>query len=444
MSLKKTEENLKVSFPPDSSCFYEFGPFLLDPDRRLLWQDGELVELEPKAIDTLLVLVRAGGAIVQKEELVAQVWEGDAITDSSLFHSIYVLRKALAIGLNGKECIRNIPKKGYCFTAPVTCRLAEPLPAHVRNEPRTSLAQIKAELVTDHIRNTSTIGQSAAARMKPMLVSGRDNVSGRFRWLWGVGLGVAVLVLSCVLIAFRSGPAENISGDWDGIYSQAEIPLRFVLHISGSPGHFQATVDNPDQGELDSPVSGLVQSGDEVKFIIASDLARFAGKLEPGGAALDGTIFQGRGKMPVHLIRQPDSSARTKGKLTSSLRGRLQGTWSGTLIIPQQHLRVSLHINQNKDRVEASMDCPDQAMYGASLSTFYKQDREVRFAIAVYGVSFLGRLEENGSRIRGTLSQHGIDGELQLTRQVRRSRSTENQKSHGLANLGFSNHERHG
>lgn len=420
MSLKKTEENLKDSFKPESLSFYEFGPFLLDPDRRLLWQDGELVELEPKAIDTLVVLVRAGGAIVEKEDLVAQVWGGDAITDSSLFRNIYVLRKALAKGLNGKECIRNIPKRGYCFTAPVTRGLAEPSLTKIRNEPRTSLAQTKPEPVTDPIRKISEVVQ-----MGTTSAPGADKHSGgssiQSRWLWGIGLGVAVLLLSYVFIAFRSNPAEPISGDWDGMYSAAEVPLRFVLHISGSPGQFQASMDNPDQSEFGSPVTDLLQSRDEVTFTIASDLARFAGKLEPGGAALDGALFQGRTKMPVHLVRQPDSNVETNGKSTSSARGGLRGTWTGTLIIPQQHLRVRLHLNENKDRIEGSMDCPDQAMYGTSLSTFSRQDREVRFTIVAYGVSFLGRLEENGSKIRGTLSQHGIDGELQLTRQVRRS-----------------------
>jgi len=415
MSLKNTEENLKVSSPSDSRCVYEFGPFLLDPEQRLLWQDGELAELEPKAIDTLLVLVRAGGAIVEKEELVAEVWEGDAITDSSLFHNIYVLRKALAKGLEEKECIRNIPKRGYCFTAPVTRRLAKPPATKVRNEPGTTLAQIKPELVTDPIRKSLGVMQ-----MKTTPASGADKVSGWFRWLGGVGLGVAVLLLAYVLIAFRSSPAEPISGDWDGMYSAAEVPLRFVLHISGSPGQFEATMDNPDQGEFGSPVTDLLQSRDEVTFIIASDLARFAGKLEQGGAALDGAVFQGRARMPVHLIRQPESSAETNGKSASSARGGLRGTWSGTLIIPQKHLHVRLHVDENKDRIEASMDCPEQAMYGTSLSTFSRRDGEVRFTIAAYGVSFLGRLEENGSKIRGTLSQHGIDGELQLTRQGRR------------------------
>jgi len=34
-----------------------FGPFLLDPDRRLLLRNGEPVALTPKAFDALVLLV---------------------------------------------------------------------------------------------------------------------------------------------------------------------------------------------------------------------------------------------------------------------------------------------------------------------------------------------------------------------------------------------------
>ena len=37
---------------------YEFGPFRLDPVKRRLLRDGEPVPLTPKALDTLLALVR--------------------------------------------------------------------------------------------------------------------------------------------------------------------------------------------------------------------------------------------------------------------------------------------------------------------------------------------------------------------------------------------------
>lgn len=50
-----------------------FGPFRLDAARRLLWRDGELVALAPRAIDVLAALARQPGQVVSKQELLERV-----------------------------------------------------------------------------------------------------------------------------------------------------------------------------------------------------------------------------------------------------------------------------------------------------------------------------------------------------------------------------------
>ena len=55
---------------------YEFGPFRLDAQKRLLWRASEIVPLKPKAFDTLLALVERGGHVLEKDELMRRVWPG--------------------------------------------------------------------------------------------------------------------------------------------------------------------------------------------------------------------------------------------------------------------------------------------------------------------------------------------------------------------------------
>ena len=43
---------------------YGFGPFQLDPAQHLLFRDGAVVPLTPKALDTLLVLVESHGKLI--------------------------------------------------------------------------------------------------------------------------------------------------------------------------------------------------------------------------------------------------------------------------------------------------------------------------------------------------------------------------------------------
>ncbi|HWW60655.1 MAG TPA: winged helix-turn-helix domain-containing protein, partial [Thermoanaerobaculia bacterium] len=58
---------------------FSFGPFLLDPERRLLARDGAPIAITPKAFDLLVVLVARRGAVVSKDELMAALWPDTAV-----------------------------------------------------------------------------------------------------------------------------------------------------------------------------------------------------------------------------------------------------------------------------------------------------------------------------------------------------------------------------
>ena len=49
--------------------FYDFGPFRIDVNRRILLRRGERVPLTVKAFDTLLALIERRGRLVEKDEL---------------------------------------------------------------------------------------------------------------------------------------------------------------------------------------------------------------------------------------------------------------------------------------------------------------------------------------------------------------------------------------
>ena len=47
-------------------CDYEFGPFRIDREKRLLLRDGKPVSLVPKSFDMLLALVSVGAKCWRK------------------------------------------------------------------------------------------------------------------------------------------------------------------------------------------------------------------------------------------------------------------------------------------------------------------------------------------------------------------------------------------
>jgi DNA-binding winged helix-turn-helix (wHTH) protein len=58
----------------EASRLYEFGPFLLDAVERKLLRGNEIVALTPKAFDTLLLLVRNSGRLLEKDEFIRTLW----------------------------------------------------------------------------------------------------------------------------------------------------------------------------------------------------------------------------------------------------------------------------------------------------------------------------------------------------------------------------------
>ena len=94
--------------------FYEFGAFLLDAQERLLFRDGEPLDLTPKVFDILLELVQKSEQVVEKRELMEKVWPDSFVEESNLTQHISTLRKKLA--QSGTErYIMTVPGRGYRF-----------------------------------------------------------------------------------------------------------------------------------------------------------------------------------------------------------------------------------------------------------------------------------------------------------------------------------------
>jgi DNA-binding winged helix-turn-helix (wHTH) protein/TolB-like protein/Flp pilus assembly protein TadD len=98
---------------------YEFGPFRLDLAEKALSKDGESVALTPKAFDTLVILIEKNGRLVEKDELMKQLWPDTFVEENSLSQNIYLVRKALGEESQGARYIETVPRRGYRFLASV-------------------------------------------------------------------------------------------------------------------------------------------------------------------------------------------------------------------------------------------------------------------------------------------------------------------------------------
>jgi TolB-like protein len=109
-----------------SNSSYHFGRYYLSERECVLLRDGRPVALRPKAFDTLLVLVRNSGHLVEKDELMRQVWPETAVEEANLTQNIFTLRRILGESEEKSKYIETVPRRGYRFVAAVR-EVAEPV-----------------------------------------------------------------------------------------------------------------------------------------------------------------------------------------------------------------------------------------------------------------------------------------------------------------------------
>jgi TolB-like protein len=105
---------------PHPNLSYEFGPYRFDSGMRILTQAGETISLTPKATEILMLLVQNAGQLVEKDELLKEVWPNTFVEEANLSQNIFRLRRALGDERALPRYIETVPRRGYRFIAPVT------------------------------------------------------------------------------------------------------------------------------------------------------------------------------------------------------------------------------------------------------------------------------------------------------------------------------------
>jgi Tol biopolymer transport system component/DNA-binding winged helix-turn-helix (wHTH) protein len=98
---------------------FKFDDFHLNVDERRLTFQGQPVPLTPKAFQTLVVLLRNHGRVVEKECFFNEVWPDTFVEETTLAQNIRTLRKTLGHFEKDKEFIVTVPRRGYQFVGDV-------------------------------------------------------------------------------------------------------------------------------------------------------------------------------------------------------------------------------------------------------------------------------------------------------------------------------------
>ena len=118
---EKMLEFVSVDVTSSDAGVYAFGEFRLDVSKRLVFgPNGEILPLMPKAYEILAYLVRNSGRVIDKDELLSEVWPDTSVEENNLTQNISAIRRMVGEKHRENRFIATVPGRGYKFVAPVT------------------------------------------------------------------------------------------------------------------------------------------------------------------------------------------------------------------------------------------------------------------------------------------------------------------------------------
>lgn len=200
---------------------FQFGRFRLDAANRRLTHDGKTVELSPRYLDALTLLVREKGRLVSKSRFMEEVWDGVPVTDEALTQAIRTLRRQLGDDAGTPRFIETVPKHGYRFIAEVTSTSGDGAPAEPA--PASSSAPSLATLIT-----AGTTGACAAGIIGG-LIYGFAEASNPESQTSGALSILLVYICITTLVATLGGAGVTIGM----AAAQRLMPSRFFACLMG-------------------------------------------------------------------------------------------------------------------------------------------------------------------------------------------------------------------
>lgn len=251
---------------------YRFEAFELDAAKGELRREGAPQPLEPQVFALLHLLVANADRLVSRAEVLEQVWEGRAVSDSAVDSRLKALRRALGDDGQAQRLVRTVHGRGFRFAAPVLLEATEGSAPELGGRP--SLAVLPFQALGD-------LGPYAA--VADALPHDLIAELARLRWLFVTARGSAFRLRDPALDPATAGRLLGVS-----------YLLRGAVELSGSRLAVSASL-------LDARDGGLVWAD------------RFTGNL----ADVHGLREELRGRILVALeLRIPDHEV-AKARLTS-------------------------------------------------------------------------------------------------------------------------------
>lgn len=110
-----------------------------------------------------------------------------------------------------------------------------------------------------------------------------------------------IFILLSVL-TLHTAKGQEITGQWNGVLKVQGIQLRLVFNITKTENGFSATMDSPDQGAKDIPVTRTTFENSKLKLEITNAQIEYNGELKEN--LISGIFKQGGQEFPIILSKE--------------------------------------------------------------------------------------------------------------------------------------------
>ena len=263
---------------------YEFDQFRVDVAKRSLTKGGgEQIPLTPKVFDTLLYLVRHNRKVIEKDELMREIWTDSVVEENNLNQNISILRRVFGEKPGEQRFIVTVAGHGYRFVPEVRTIL--------------SFGPVEAGKTEDQITNDAAQDVDVKNPIQNRKVQNR-------KWLAGFAV-LSIFALGASGFYLRKSNDKSI-----------DTPIRTIAVLPFKPLVLENRNEALEFGLADALISKL-SGGEEIVVRPLSAIRRYnsveqdsltAARELSVESVLDGTIqnWGDRIRISAKLLRSSD------------------------------------------------------------------------------------------------------------------------------------------
>jgi TolB-like protein/predicted Zn-dependent protease len=237
-----------------------FDDCVLDLDRRELMRASEVVATTPRVWDLLAYLVRNHERVVGRDDLIAAVWGGRIVSESTVASHINAARKAVGDDGQQQRVIKTMARRGFRFVADVREQAADgagvvqggdapPLPPARPSIAVLSFVNLSADAEQDYLADGVVEDIIAAL--------------SRYRWLFVVARNSSFTykgrAVDVKQIGRELGVRYVLEGSWRKAGNRVRITGQLIDAATGAhhwAGRFEGVLD--DIFELQDQIAASV------------------------------------------------------------------------------------------------------------------------------------------------------------------------------------------